>query len=490
MTPNLLPEGCSENLYNPDLAPTPRRGRTWHAYNIFALWSNDVHALGNYAFAFGLFALGLGGWQILLTLGLGSVVLFVLLTLSGIMGERVGVPFPVISRIAFGVRGCNIPAVLRGGVAIVWFGIQTYLAATVLVVLVLTVAPSSAALTDIYFLGLSALGWICFVGLWLLQVTIVSFGMEMIRRYQALASPLVLVTMLSLAIWLFIKAEGSISWSTEDSLEGPAMWALILKSAALWVVIYGTFLLNFCDFSRNATSQRAIIKGNIFGIPFNMLFFAAIVVVLAGSQYTIDGTIIDSPAEVVQAIPNHFVLAAASIMLIVLTVAVNLMGNLVAPIYTLTNLMPRLLNFRRAAIISAVLGILILPWNLYDSPLVIVYFLGGLGAFLGPLFGVIVSDYWLLRKGRINIPDLYTDDPHGEYHYRRGINWRAISAAAPAAAVSLVIALVPAFSDVAGFSWFIGALLAAGLYYLVADRSGIHRAVDGEHLSVKPSGSV
>ncbi len=482
-----VPEGTSPSLYNRDLAPTTRSGRTWHAYSLFTLWANDVHSLGNYTFAIGLFALGLGAWQILLAFLLGAVFLFVLLTLSGFMGERTGVPFPVMSRIAFGVRGGRVPAVVRGSVAIAWFGIQTYLASVVLRVVIIAIIPSASSLDENSILGLSTLGWISFIALWIVQVLIVVRGMEMIRKYEALAGPIILITMLALAIWMFTEADFSIAWSTTDSLTGGTMWLRIVEGAALWVVIYGTFVLNFCDFTRGAPSQQSVVRGNFFGIPINMMFFAVIVIVLAGAQYQIDGTIITSPTDVVQAVPNTLLLVLAGLALIILTVAVNLMANFVAPIYMFANLFPRHLNFARAAIVSAVIGLVILPWNLYNSPTVILYFLGGLGALLGPLFGVIMADYWLVRKGKVNVPDLYTTDPNGDYAYTNGVNWKAITAAAPAAVVALILALLPAFSAIAGFSWFVGSILSAIIYLAIVKRDQTFNLVSGEAIAVPPT---
>lgn len=475
---------ASSGLYTYDLAPTKKEGRRWGAYNVFTLWANDVHSLGNYAFAIGLFALGLNVWGILAAFALASVLLFLLLTLSGFMGHKTGVPFPVMSRIAFGVNGAKIPAGVRGAVAIAWFGIQTYLASSVLSTLLTAMFPSLRALDTNSVLGQSTLGWMTFLALWALQVVIVSYGMQMIRRYMAFAAPTTLITMCALAAWMFFRADGSISWSTDTPLTGGAMWLQILQGAALWVVVYGTFVLNFCDFTRSAKSRGAIVRGNVIGIPVNMLFFAVIVAVLSGAQFKLDGRVITSPTDIVRTVPNMFLLAVASLALIALTVAVNLLANFVAPIYALVNFFPRTLNFRRAGLVSAVLGLVILPWNLYDNPVVVNYFLGGLGALLGPLFGVIMADYWLLRRARINVPDLYTEDAQGEYHYRRGYNPRAVAAFAPSAAAAVVIALVPAFGAVAGFSWFIGALLAAALYALIADRATPIRDVDGESIAV------
>ncbi|MFB8033485.1 NCS1 family nucleobase:cation symporter-1 [Streptomyces sp. NPDC056004] len=475
---------ASSGLYTYDLAPTKKEGRRWGAYNVFTLWANDVHSLGNYAFAIGLFALGLNVWGILAAFALASVLLFLLLTLSGFMGHKTGVPFPVMSRIAFGIRGAKIPAVVRGLVAIAWFGIQTYLASSVLGTLLVTMFPGLKSLDTNSVLGQSTLGWITFLALWALQVLIVSYGMQMIRRYMAFAAPTTLITMCALAAWMFWRADGSISMSIDSPLSGGEMWLQILQGAALWVVIYGTFVLNFCDFTRSARSRGSIVRGNVIGIPVNMLFFAVIVAVLSGAQFKLDGHVITSPTDIVRTIPNMFLLAIASLALIALTVAVNLMANFVAPIYALVNLFPQRLDFRRAGMVSAVVGLVILPWNLYNNPVVVNYFLGGLGALLGPLFGVIMADYWLLRKARVNVPDLYTDAAQGDYHYRHGFNPRAVWAFVPSAAIAVVVALVPFFSAVAGFSWFVGAILAAVLYAAIADRSMQTRDVDGESIAV------
>ncbi|MFF5255889.1 NCS1 family nucleobase:cation symporter-1 [Streptomyces leeuwenhoekii] len=474
----------SPGLYTYDLAPTKKEGRRWGAYNVFTLWANDVHSLGNYAFAIGLFALGLNVWGILAAFALASILLFLLLTLSGFMGYKTGVPFPVMSRIAFGVNGAKVPAGVRGIVAIAWFGIQTYLAASVLSTLLVAMFPGLNRLDANSLLGQSTLGWITFMTLWGLQVLIVSYGMQMIRRYMAFAAPTTLITMCALAAWMFYRADGSISLSVDDPFTGGAMWLQILQAAALWVVIYGTFVLNFCDFTRSARSRASIVRGNVIGIPVNMLFFAVIVAVLSGAQFKLDGQVITSPTDIVRTIPNMALLATASLALIALTVAVNLLANFVAPIYALVDLFPRRLDFRRAGLVSAVLGLVITPWNLYNSPVVVNYFLGGLGALLGPLFGVIMADYWLLRKSRVNVLDLYTDHARGEYHYRRGYNPRAVAAFVPSAAIAVVVALVPAFHAAAGFSWFIGALLAAALYTVIADRTAPMRDVDGEAIAV------
>lgn len=216
----------------------------------------------------------------------------------------------------------------------------------------------------------------------------------------------------------------------------------------------------------------------------NILVFAAITVLLCGAQFQINGRIIESPTEIIASIPNTFFLVLGCLAFLIVTVAVNIMANFVAPAFVLSNLAPKYLTFRRAGLISATLAVLILPWNLYNSPLVIVYFLSGLGALLGPLYGVIMVDYWLLRKGRINVPELYSENPQGAYFYSRGVNLRAVAAFIPSALIAIVLALVPGFASVSPFSWLIGAGIAGLLYLIIAKRQPHYADVSGESIAV------
>ncbi|MBF8721932.1 NCS1 family nucleobase:cation symporter-1 [Pseudomonas guariconensis] len=477
----------SPRLHNRDLAPTRIEGRRWGRYSIFALWTNDVHNIANYSFAMGLFALGLGGWQILLSLAIGAALVYFFMNLSGYMGQKTGVPFPVISRIAFGIHGAQIPALIRAVIAIAWFGIQTYLASVVLRVLLTAIWPQLAAYDHDSILGLSSLGWVCFVAIWLVQLVILAYGMEMVRRYEAFAGPVILLTVASLAGWMYFQADARIAWSVAEPLTGYEMWRNIFAGGALWLAIYGTLVLNFCDFARSSPCRKTIRVGNFWGLPVNILVFATITAVLCGAQFQINGQVIDSPTQIVANIPSTPFLVLGCLAFLIVTVAVNIMANFVAPAFVLSNLAPRHLNFRRAGLISATLAVLILPWNLYNSPLVIVYFLSGLGALLGPLYGVIMADYWLLRKGQVNVPQLYSENPAGAYFYTRGINLRAVAAFLPTALLAIVLALVPNFHSVAPFSWLIGAGTAAALYLLLAPRNRQYLDVSGEAIAVDHS---
>ena len=475
----------SPRLHNADLAPAKVEGRRWGAYSLFALWTNDVHNMANYTFAIGLFAMGMSAGQILAAMALGAALVYGLMNLSGYMGQRTGVPFPVISRISFGIRGAQLPAVIRAVIAIAWFGIQTYLASIVLRVLLTAIAPDLARYDHGDLLGLSGLGWACFLAVWLVQLAILAYGMEVVRKFEGCAGPVILVTVLALAMWMVSRVDGHIAWSTGAAPTGLAAWNSVFSAAALWLAIYGTLLLNFCDFARSAPSDKSIRRGNFWGLPVNILVFAAISAVLAGAQFSIDGRVITSPADIVAAIPDKLFLVLGCLALLIVTLAVNIMANFVAPAFVLTNLAPRYLNFHRAGLISATLAVLILPWKIYGNPVMIVYFLSGLGALLGPLYGIIMVDYWLIRRTRVHVPDLYTEAAAGTYFYTRGVNPRALVALAPSATLAIVIALAPGLEAMAPYSWFLGAVVSGGLYWLISDRRSGHVHCSGEHLAVE-----
>jgi len=475
----------SPRLHNADLAPTKMEGRRWGGYSIFALWTNDVNNIANYSFAIGLFSLGLSGWQMLASLAIGATLVYFFMNLSGYMGQKTGVPFPVISRMSFGIYGAQLPALIRATIAIAWFGIQTYLASVVLIVLVTAIWPSLSSFDHNAILGLSTLGWISFIAIWLLQLAILSYGMEAVRQYEAFAGPIILVTVSALALWMYTRVDGHIALSMGKPLTGMKMWIQVLGGSALWLAIYGTLALNFCDFARSSPSRKTIRTGNFWGLPVNIMLFAVISFVLAGAQFRLNGHVIHSPTDIIATIPDKTFLVLGCLAFLMVTVAVNIMANFVAPAFVLASLAPRRLDFRRAGLISATVAVLILPWNLYNSPTVIFYFLSGLGALLGPLYGIIMVDYWLVRKTRVNVPDLYTESPSGTYFYTRGVNYKAVGALLPAALTSVTLALVPAFSELTPFSWLFGATIAGGVYYLIADRKQRYEDCSGEHFAVE-----
>ncbi len=462
-------DGSDPRLYNEDLAPA--KERTWKTYNIFALWMSDVHNLGNYTFAAGLFVLGLNAWQAFSALLVAFSAIYIGMNWMGYIGQRTGVPFPVVSRISFGVFGANIPALIRAVIAIFWYGIQTYLASVAVVVLILAVRPDLEPLTqaDSGILGLSVLGWACFVGLWFAQLIVLTRGMETVRRFIDFCGPVIWIAMIVLMVWLLAKAGWTISLTdTPTELTGGEQLRLWFAAVGLTLATYGTLMLNFCDFSRFSPDEKSVRRGNLLGLPLNSTAFAFVSVVTTAATLEVFGRAITEPAQILAEVPNTFVLIVGALTFAIATMGVNIVANFVSPAYDLANVWPKRINFKTGGYISAVAALLVMPWNLYSNPVVITYFLGGLGAFLGPLFGIMMVDYFLVKKGQVDVEELFRARPDGPYWYRKGVNPKAVWAFVPTATVTAIIALVPTFEFWAPFSWFIGVLAAGAIYYAIS----------------------
>jgi NCS1 family nucleobase:cation symporter-1 len=426
-----------------------------------------VHSIGGYTFAAGLFFLGLVGWQVLIALILGIFLVNIAVNLMGRAGQRMGTPFPVVSRLSFGIYGANIPALIRAIVAIAWYGIQTYLASVAVIVLTLAIFPGLKSLENGGFLGLAPLGWICFLILWVLQLLVMHRGMETIRKYQWVAGPAVWVAMVALMIWILVSAHGNVGLSVSSQrLSGGDAIREFLAAVSLTVAYFSTLMLNFCDFSRFAPNRRAVRQGNFWGLPVNFTAFAVVSVIVTAGTIKVFGKAITDPVLIVGRIHNTATLVIGALVFIVATIGINIVANFVSPAYDLANVAPKHIDFQRGGLISAVLALVVLPWKLYSSPVAVNYFLGGLGAFLGPLFAIIMVDYYLIRHERVCMPDLYREDG-GQYHYKNGVNPRALVAFVPSAAIAAVVALDSAFSTASPFSWFIGAIPAAVIYYVI-----------------------
>ncbi|MCF8579365.1 NCS1 family nucleobase:cation symporter-1 [Enterobacter ludwigii] len=458
----------SPRLCNEDLAPT--RDQNWSWYNIFSFWMSDVHSMGGYVVAASFFTLGLASWQVLLCLLVGICIVQLCANLVAKPSQMAGVPYAVISRQAFGVFGANIPAVIRGLIAFAWYGIQTYLAANALMLVALKFWPSLSSLTTGAFLGLSHLGWICFAIMWVLQAMVFWHGMSAIKRFIDIAGPAVYVVMLALAGWIVYKTgfDGiSFTLASKSLSAGEQTWQMI-TATALVVSYFSGPLLNFGDFSRYGKSMGEIRRGNRWGLPFNFLLFSIVTVVIVSGTQSLFGRMITDPIETVSRVGNDLAVAIGLLTMITATIGINIVANFVSPAFDFSNCSPQKISFRTGGMIAAVGSILLTPWNLFNSPELIHYTLDVLGAFIGPLFGILIADFYLIKRGKVSVDDLFDDTPKGKYWYRNGFNPKAIAALLPSVGIGLVISFIPALHEVANFSWFIGVFLGGVTYRWLA----------------------
>ena len=456
--------GSSPRFYNEDLAPA--RSRKWGFYSLFAMWMSDIHSIGGYTFAAGLFALGLGGRNVFIALTAGIIIVFLLMNLSGYAGQKYGIPYPVLARISFGTLGANIPALIRAVVAIAWYGIQTWLASRAVIILGLKIWPGLESWSKGNFLGESALGWIAFILMWAVQLLLLRNGMETIRRFQDFAGPAIWVVMIILTVYILAKADWHISLTLPGTESRWGMAHAFLAAVALTVTYFSTLMLNFCDFSRFAPKKKAVFWANLWGLPVNFIAFSLVSVLVTAGTFVVYGEYIFDPVEVVGQIDSVVVLLLGAITFAVATVGINVVANFVSPAYDIANVAPAKIDFKKGGLISAIVALVITPWNLFNSPFMVNTFLGAVGAMLGPLFGIIMADYYVIRKQRVVLGDLFREE--GYYTFQSGFNRKAVVSFLVVSIPTIVIALVPAMAVLAPFSWFIGAGLAFVIHWAIS----------------------
>ena len=448
-------------LFNADIAPRTGAGK-WGTGSLFNWWMSAWHSLGGYAMAVGFMAMGLNGWQALLGMTIGMVAMWGASNLMGIAGQRVGVPFPVFARLAFGVNGANIPAFLRAIVAVCWYGIQTYLASQAVLILVLKIIPGAQSLNETTVLGLTQLGWLCLLVLWAAQLFVLHRGMETVRRMSDLAGPTIWVAMIALALWTLARADWKLDWNytmSDTVLTGSSAVVAVLAVASLVLAYMAGPMLNFADFTRMSSSESSVRKGNALGLLCNGIAFALISVVIGIASAEVYGKAVTDPILLLGDLDSVTLLLVSTLAVALAQVGVNIICNFVSASFDFAHLAPRVITFKIGGLITAVLSVVVMPWRMYSNPVIINYFLGGVGALIGPLFGIIIADFYLVKRSTFVVKDLYTSAPSGLYHYSKGFNVAYIAAFAVCGLITLVIALVPTFATLASFSWPIGVVL-------------------------------
>src|SRR3982751_5804470 len=467
---------ASPSLYNEDLAPA--EVRNWGAFSIFNVWTSDVHSLWGYYLAASLFLLCGTFVNFILAIGLGSLVIFVLMTLVGKAGVRTGVPYPVLARASFGVWGANVPALVRAIVACFWYGAQTSAASGAIVALLIRTDSMMAFHKGSHFLGHSGLEVICFVVIWALQLLIIQRGMETVRKFQDVAGPAVWVMMLILAVGLCIKA-GGFSFSSEipqavliektkdAGVPGePGSMASLMAVAAIWITYFSALYLNFCDFSRYAKDEASVSKGNVWGLPVNLILFSLVAGVTTIAAFKVYGEVMLHPDQVSAKFDSWFLALVAAVTFAVATLGINVVANFISPAFDFANVFPRRIDFKKGGYIAAAIALVLYPFAPWEGNAA--SFVGAIGATMGPLLGIILADYYLLSKGEIDVEALYRED--GRYRYQGGWNVSALIAAAIGALFSSILpnftSLLPSWWGIYG--WFFGVAIGGVAYLLLS----------------------
>jgi NCS1 family nucleobase:cation symporter-1 len=447
-------------LCNEDIAPTSIAQRTWTTYNIAALWIGMSVCIPTYMLASGLIAGGMNWWQAICTILLGNVIVLVPMILNAHAGTKYGIPFPVLARASFGTLGSNIPALMRAVVACGWFGIQTWIGGQAINAMLVVLIPSWSAF--------AAGPWISFAIFWGMNVYFIIKGTESIRWLESLAAPFLIIVGLGLLGWAYVRGGGwgpILSQPSKFQSVGE-FWKVFVPSLTGMVGFWATLSLNIPDFSRYAKSQRAQMMGQALGLPTTMTLYSFIGVAVTSATIIIFGEAIWDPVALLAKFDNPAVIILSMISLLVATLTTNIAANVVSPANDLANLMPKKISFRTGGLITACIGVLMMPWKLLsDYGTYIFGWLIGYSSFLGPIAGVLIADYFFIRRRTLNLKDLYVRG--GEYEFSGGFNLRAIVALACGIAVALAGAFVGELRWLYDYAWFVGFAVAFTVYAVI-----------------------
>jgi len=485
--PDAIPDLPPGPLLNADLAPTPPGKRTWNLWHIASLWVGMSVCIPSYMLAAGMIQAGLS-WQLsLLAVLLGNSIVWIPLVVNAHAGTRYGIPFPVYARASFGTRGAHVPAVLRAVVACGWFGIQTWVGGMAIDVILATLWPGWAQLGGGWtFMGHGLPQYLAFLIFWAINLWFVWKGTEGIKWLETLSAPLLIAAGLALLWW---GADASGGWgrmlggaerlsAAGGTGSGFAM-GVFLPWVTAMVGYWATLSLNISDFTRYARSQRDQTMGQALGLLTTMPLFAFIGIAVTSATVIVYGEAIWNPVELVARLTREqgsaWLGVASMLVIIVATLTTNIAANIVSPAFTLANLAPRRVTFRAGGVIAAVIGLLIFPWKLLDLYQGWLLTYSGL---LGAVGGVILCDYALVRRGRLDVRGLY--DEHGAYRYANGINPRAIVALLAGVLVALAGLLSPGLRFLFDGAWFSATLVSFAVYYALMRPAP---AADARHLT-------
>lgn len=448
-------------LFNEDLAPVPASRRTWGLYNFAALWIGMSVCITTYLLASGLIAKGMNWWEAILTIFLGNLIVLIPMVLNAHAGTRYGIPFPVFARASFGVLGANIPAMLRAFVACGWFGIQCWIGGSAINAMLAILVPGWSH----FAAGI----WIAFLAFWLVNVYFIIRGTETIRWLESWSAPFLLFIGIVLLVWAWRKAGGFGPMLSQSSRfkTHHEFWKAFVPGLTAMVGYWATLSLNIPDFTRFAKSQRDQMIGQAIGLPPTMTLYSFIGVAVTSATVIIFGESIWNPVVLLSKFNEPLVALIALLTLGLATLNTNIAANVVSPANDFSNLWPEKISFVRGGLITALIGILIRPWRLMANADKYIGWLVGYSGLLGPVAGIMIVDYFLIRKKMIVREDLYLRGKF--YEFSRGFNLRAIFALALGIGMALIGVVVPSLRWLYDYAWF-GGFFTSGIVYLLLMR--------------------
>jgi len=468
----------SSDHYSPDLAPTTLEQRTWVSRDFIVLWISLAACIPTYQLASSLIQQGMSSWEAIFTILVANLIILVPLLLNAHAGTKYGISFPIYCRASFGILGANIPACLRALVGCGWFGIQAWIGGWAIYKIMTVFIPSWESQPPIAMLGINLPQLLCLLFFWSINMAVISMGINSIRYLLNIKAPLLIVLGIAMLIWAVYAADGfgpllnrPSKFAAGGSKAGQ-FWSFFFPALTANIGFWATLSLNIPDFSRYAKSQRDQITGQTIGLPLGMVLFSFIGVAVTSATIVIYGDSIWDPVIVLSKFENPIVLIVSLVAICIATLATNIAANVVSPANDFVHLLPKLVSFKTGGWLTGILGLLIQPWNLISEPEGYFFmWLIAYSALLGAAGGVLITDYYCIRRTQLNLVDLYKTD--GQYWYKGGFNpWAVLAITAGILPcipgfieVTYRSTMTPTFwTDIYHYSWFVSFGIASIVY--------------------------
>ncbi|KII87587.1 hypothetical protein PLICRDRAFT_640728 [Plicaturopsis crispa FD-325 SS-3] len=426
-------------LSNEDLLPVDVPKRTWAAWNFVAFWIADSFNVNTWMIVSSMVQLGLNWWQAWICVWLGYGLVAPFIVLNARPGAVFHIPFPVVARTSFGVWGSLWCTFNRGVMACIWYGVQASIGGSCMLVMLRAMWPSVNNIPNHLpaSSGTTTKDFMAFFLFWLISLPAIWFPIHKIRHLFTVKAVVAPAAGITFFIWCIVKAKGvgPIVTAHQSSMQGSALgWAMV-SSLMSCISNMATLVTNAPDFASRAKTPSAALLPQLIAVPIAFSLVSFIGLIVSSSSQTLYGEAIWSPIDLLgkfldgePSSATRFGVWFISASFIIAQMGTNISANSISAGCDLTSLFPRFINIRRGGYIAAIVGLCMLPWNLLKSSNSFTSYLSAYSVFLSSIAGVMITEYYIIRRGHLNVADLYDARKGGWYSYTYGINFRAYAA--------------------------------------------------------------
>lgn len=465
LTEEMRSEVQTSKYYNSDLAPADSSKRNWGIFAFFSCWVAMNVCIPAYQMASSAISMGLSWWLSLMLVFVGNAIILIPILLNSRAGIKYGITFPVHARSVFGLRGAQVPVILRSIIGAAWTGILIWVG-----------AESLQVALELLFEPWQSFQYgqvICFIIFWGLNIGFTLGGSNFLKRFEGISTIILGCFCLWLLIW-GVRATSQAGYTAIDAItslstsSGINVGQTILVFLVANISFYSTWAINVSDISRFAKSRKSHHIGVTLGLPFSMMLIALLGIYITGVSKLLFGIPMWNPNDVIRAIGSKWGALFAAIAILNETLNTNVVTNILPPANGFASLFPKKVSYKAGVLITGIIAILIQPWKLVADPSGYIYdWLSTYGVLTGPLASILICDYFLLKKQTLSLTDLY-NGCDSKYWYYKGFNLSAILAWFIAVTPSIAGIFIEPLRVLKDYGWLLSFVLGFILYFILS----------------------